>query len=99
MLDLKKLKKEREEAYDVWFDRWWKRNNLVHEIKIANAQGYTGYTIALSNYSDDDKHRMSNERFKKKLQEKIPGIKTKFEYRTHILTKNEFLYGVTVIWA
>lgn len=41
MLDLRKLKKEREEAYDVWFERRWQKEDIEGQIKVRNAKGYT----------------------------------------------------------
>ena len=42
-MDKEKLKQERDVAYDIWFERWCKKNNLEKKIEIANKQGYTSY--------------------------------------------------------
>lgn len=98
MLELDKLKQEREQAYDVWFERWWAREGLEHQIKISNSQGYTGYLLVLDYYSEHNQSRMSKDRFLLKLQEMLPGFKVEFRYRTNWLTKKEYLYGIHVGW-
>lgn len=98
MLELDKLKQEREQAYDVWFERWWARGDLEHQIKIFNFQGYTSYILILDNYDKHNQARMSKDRFLLKLQEMLPGFEVEFRYRTNWLTKKDYLYGIRVSW-
>lgn len=99
MLELDKLKQEREQAYDVWFERWWAREDLEHQIKISNSQGYTGYVLVLDHYDKHNQARMSKDRFLLKLQEMLPGFEVEFRYKTNWLTKKDYLYGVRLSWS
>lgn len=98
MISVYDLQKDREEAFDVWFERWWAREDLECKIKIANCQGYTSLLLVLSNYGEYEQRRMSNDRFMLKLKEMLPGFEMEFEYRTNWLTKKEYLYGIKIWW-
>ncbi len=98
MLDINKLKQEREQAYDVWFERWWAREDLEHQIKISNCKGYTGYVLVLDCYDNYEQARMSKDRFLVKLKDKLPGFEAEFRYRTNWLTKKDYLYGIRIGW-
>lgn len=98
MLDIEKLKSDREQAYDVWFERWWARENLEHQIKISNSQGYTGYVLVLNCYDKHEQVRMSKDRFLVKLKDKLPGFEVGFKYKTDWLFKKDYLYGIRVGW-
>ena len=78
MLDLDKLKQEREQAYDVWFERWWKKEDIEGQIKARNAKGYTNLWISFFNGQDDyTRNRMQDIRFKDKVESKLPGFVVK----------------------
>ncbi|MDU0893656.1 MAG: hypothetical protein E7A85_00105 [Anaerococcus sp.] len=98
MLDLKKLKKEREEAYDVWFERWWQKANIEKEIDIANSKGYTAYTIFIRNYDDYTQDRMSDKHFLKNLKKKLPGFGVSFDWQATIYSGVKCLHGVQIWW-
>lgn len=33
MLNVEKLRQDREKAFDIWFEKWWKREKLESKIK------------------------------------------------------------------
>lgn len=98
MLNVENLRQEREKAFDVWFDRWWAREDLEHQIKISNYQGYTGYILVLDNYSEYEQIRMSKDRFLLKLQEMLPNFRVEYKYSKNFLTKREYIYGIRIKW-
>lgn len=70
-MDKEKLKQERDVAYDIWFERWYNKNNLEKKIEIANKQGYTSYVVKYPNNQSRDYHMMSNQHFLTKLSQKL----------------------------
>lgn len=98
MLDVEKLRQEREKAFDVWFDRWWKREDVEQKIKISNYQGYTGYILVLDDYSKYEQSRMYKDRFLLKLQEMLPNFRVEYKCSKSILTKREYIHGITINW-
>lgn len=98
MLDINELKQEREQSYDVWFERWWAKEDVEHQIKISNCKGYTGYILVLDDYDKHEQFRMSKDRFLVKLKDKLPGFAVSFKYKTNWLTKKDYLYGIRVGW-
>ena len=77
MLNVEKLNAEREKAFCVWFERWYKKKNIEKEIEIANNEGYTGYKISLSNETERDAFQIRQEMFIPLLKEKLTGFTVK----------------------
>lgn len=99
MLDLKKLKKEREEAYDVWFERWRKKEDIEGQIKVRNAKGYTYLWISFFSGSDDyTRHRLLDIRFKDKVTAKLPGIVVKHDKQYLPFTGRAYTKGLFIRW-
>jgi hypothetical protein len=98
MLELDKLKQEREQAYDVWFERWWKKANIEQEIEIANSKGYTEVTIPINYLSDYTQDRVADKRFLKKLKKKLPGFGASLAFKPTLFKNIEFLYGIRIWW-
>lgn len=108
------LLKENEEAYQRWFDRWFRHQNFTDKFKSAAMQGYTGtiiYNLDLNNgrLTDEEKylyHRISDERFVPLMREKFPDLtieskKWKSEH-TQWITNIPYTkkhFKVTVSWA
>lgn len=70
-MNREELKQEREAAYEVWFERWYNKNELEKKIEIANKQGYTSYVINYPNNRSRDYRMMSNQKFLTKLSQKL----------------------------
>lgn len=49
---IKKLKKENDDAYEKWFERWYEKENLENAIIKANQEGYKGCSIKIYNSND-----------------------------------------------
>lgn len=98
MLDIDKLKKEREQAFDIWFKKWWKKEKLESKIKKANLKGYRCYVVTMSDYEANEQIWMCKEEFLLKLQDMLPDFRVEYKYAKNILTKNEFLYGIRIEW-
>lgn len=99
MLDLKKLKKEREEAYDVWFERWWKKEDIYGQIKARNAKGYTNLWISFFNGLDDyTRNRMQDIRFRGKVEAKLPGFLIKNTKQKLLFTEEAYIKGLDIRW-
>lgn len=98
MLELDKLKQEREQAYDVWFERWWAREDVEHQIKIANYQGYTRVVINFRGYSLYDTNRLKDSRFSQKLTDKLPGFDIGYSGTTWDVKDQVYKYGIGISW-
>ena len=99
MLDIDKLQKDREEAYDVWFDRWWKKEDIEGKIKALNAKGYTNLWISF--YFDCDEYtrnRLKDIRFLGKVEKKLPGFKIKYTKSQSLLSYNFYNKGIEIRW-
>ena len=98
MLDIDKLKKEREQAFDIWFEKWWKREKLESKIKKANLKGYRGYVVTMSDYEANEQIWMRKEEFLLKVQDMLPDFRVEYKYAKNIFTKKDFLYGIRIEW-
>lgn len=41
------IKEIKEESYDKWFERWYRKQNLENAIIQAASEGYGGFTISI----------------------------------------------------
>lgn len=98
MLNVENLRKDREKAFDIWFEKWWKREDLESKIKKANLMGYRGYVVTMSDYEANEQIWMCKEAFLLKLQDMLPDFRVEYKYAKNILTKNDFLYGIRIEW-
>ena len=98
MLELDKLKQEREQAYDVWFERWWQKANIEQEIEIANSKGYRETIIPINYYSDYVQNRVADKKFLKKLKKKLPGFGASLAFKPTLFKNMEYLYGIRIWW-
>ncbi|WP_425540010.1 hypothetical protein [Microaceticoccus formicicus] len=65
------LKKQRDETFKVWFERWWRNEEIEKKIIIANAKGYTKY----EHRANMKQHqRLTDPNFKNAVRDKIAGI-------------------------
>ena len=98
MLNVEKLRQEREKAFDIWFEKWWEKEKLESKIKKANLTGYRGYVVTMSDYEANEEIWMRKEEFLLKLQDMLPDFRVEYKYAKNILTKNDFLYGIRIEW-
>lgn len=98
MLNVEKLRQEREKAFDIWFEKWWEKEKLESKIKKANLTGYRGYVVTMSDYEANEQIWMRKEEFLLKLQDMLPDFRVEYKYEKNILTKNDFLYGIRIEW-
>ncbi len=98
MLNVEKLRQDREKAFDIWFEKWWEKEKLESKIKKANLTGYGGYVVTMSNYEANEQIWMRKEEFLRKLQDMLPDFRVEYKYAKNILTKNDFLYGIRIEW-
>lgn len=98
MLNVEKLRQDREKAFDIWFEKWWEKEKLESKIKKANLTGYRGYVVTMSDYEANEQIWMRKEEFLRKLQDMLPDFRVEYKYAKNILTKNEFLYGIRIEW-
>lgn len=98
MLNVEKLRQDREKAFDIWFEKWWKKEKLESKIKKANLKGYRGYVVTMSDYEANEQIWMRKEEFLRKLQDMLPDFRVEYKYAKNILTKNDFLYGIRIEW-
>lgn len=98
MLNVEKLRQEREKAFDIWFEKWWEKEKLESKIKKANLTGYRGYVVTMSDYEANEQIWMRKEEFLLKLQDMLPDFRVEYKYAKNILTKNDFLYGIRIEW-
>lgn len=98
MLNVEKLRKDREKAFDIWFEKWWEKEKLESKIKKANLTGYRGYVVTMSDYEANEHIWMRKEEFLIKLQDMLPDFRVEYKYAKNIFTKNDFLYGIRIEW-
>lgn len=98
MLNVEKLRQDREKAFDIWFEKWWEKEKLESKIKKANLTGYRGYVVTMSDYEANEQIWMRKEEFLLKLQDMLPDFRVEYKYAKNILTKNDFLYGIRIEW-
>lgn len=98
MLDVEKLRQDREKAFDIWFEKWWKKEKLESKIKKANLMGHRGYVVTMSDYEANEQIWIRKEEFLSKLQDMLPDFCVKYKYAKNIFTKNDYLYGIKIGW-
>lgn len=99
MLELDKLKQEREQAYDVWFERWWKKEDIEGQIKARNAKGYTNLWISFFNGLDDyTRNRLLDIRFEDKVKAKLPGFVVQNNKQELPFTGRAYIKGLVIRW-
>lgn len=98
MLNVEKLRQDREKAFDIWFEKWWEKEKLESKIKKANLTGYRGYVVTMSDYEANEQIWMRKEEFLLKLQDMLPDFRVEYKYAKNMFTKNDFLYGIRIKW-
>lgn len=98
MLDIEKLKQDREQAFTIWFEKWWKRVGLEKKIEKSNQEGFTSLDIVFGNYNANEKRWMCKRVFLLKLQDMLPGFAVDFKYSKNIFTESEYLCGIRINW-
>lgn len=98
MLNVEKLRQDREKAFDIWFEKWWKKEKLESKIKKANLKGYRGYVVKMSDYEANEQIWMRKEEFLRKLQDMLPDFRVGYKYAKNMFTKNDILYGIKIEW-
>lgn len=77
---IEEVKKEQIESYDVWFDRWYEKENLEERIRISAKKGFTGIIINVSEVDNEyKKRRLENVKVIEKLKGKLIGFDIKYE--------------------
>ena len=98
MLNVEKLRQDRERAFDIWFEKWWEKEKLESKIKKANLKGYRSYVVTMSDYEADELIWIRKEEFLPKLQDMLPDFRVEYKYAKNIFTKNDYLYGINIGW-
>ena len=98
MLNVEKLRQDREKAFDIWFEKWWKKEKLESKIKKANLKGHRDYVVRMDDYEAKERIWMRKEEFLLKLQDMLPDFRVEYKYAKNIFTKNDFLYGIRIEW-
>ena len=98
MLDIEKLRQEREKTFDAWFEKWREKERIEKKIKEANQNGFTGLDVVFSNYNIEEQRWMRKRKFLSKLQYMLPDLDVDFKYAKNIFTNSRFLYGITINW-
>lgn len=68
------------ESHQVWFDRWYEKNHIEHDLMIAASRNYSKFSISISN--EDDvylKRRLKDPKTIVMLKEEMPSIKISYE--------------------
>lgn len=101
MISIDALRDDREEAYKVWFERWWARADIEREIINANARGYTFLKVNLSEGDQYTRNRMDDSLFLDNLKHKLPGfnIETDYHVSQQLLFKNHVTKHLIISWA
>ena len=101
MISIDALRDDREEAYKVWFERWWTRADIEREIINANARGFTFLEINLGEGNQYTRNRMDDSLFIDNLRHKLPGFNIEADYRVsqQLLFKNHVTKHLTISWA
>lgn len=90
------LNNYKNQAFDTWFDRWFKKEDLPKYFKRAAQQGYSGCqiklkkTIPMSEEAEYLNRRLRDPRTVEKLKNEFPGIKVEF-----VTEKKTGLFGMT----
>ena len=98
MLNVENLRQEREKAFDIWFEKWWKKEDLESKIKKANLKGQRSYCVRMDDYGADERIWMRKQAFLLKLQDMLPDFRVEFRHAKDIFTKNDYLYGIGIEW-
>lgn len=98
MLNVEKLRQDREKAFDIWFEKWWEKEKLESKIKKANLKGYRSYVVTMSDYEADELIWIRKEEFLPKLQDMLPDFRVEYKYSKNIFTGKDFLYGIRIEW-
>ena len=98
MLNVEKLRQDREKAFDIWFEKWWEKEKLESKIKKANLKGYRGYVVRMDDYEEKERIWMRKEAFLLRLKDMLPDFRVEYKYAKNIFTKNDFLYGIRIEW-
>ena len=78
-MNVNEIKEMQSEAYDVWFERWYAKKDLENTIKISAKQGYSSYTLLVSEADDEyTRVRLSNPKTLEKLREKLVGFEVNY---------------------
>ena len=99
MIDIKKLEEERNKAYDVWFERWWRKENIEGKIKARNGKGYTELFIPFYGGHDDYVfNRLKDSRIVGKIKDKLPGFSIRYTEGRSILRNQYYQTGIEIRW-
>lgn len=101
MISIDALRDDREEAYKVWFERWWARADIEREIINANARGFTFLEIDLGEGDQYTRNRLEDSLFIDNLKNKLLGFDIKTDWRAsqQILFKNRLKKVLIISWA
>lgn len=101
MISIDTLRDDREEAYKVWFERWWAKADIEREIINANARGFTFLEIDLGGGDQYTRNRLEDSLFIDNLKNKLPGFDIKTDWRTYqqVLFKNNLKKVLIISWA
>lgn len=97
MLNVEKLRQDREKAFDIWFEKWWKKEGLEKKIEKSNKKGYTSLVVALRDYDFDEQIWMRKHIFLSKLQDMLPDFGIDFDYAKNVFG-SDYLYGIRINW-
>lgn len=98
------LREIRERNYDIWFERFVKKKDLVKQIEISNGQGYKGYVLDIHECDSRDKRMAMDPLFIKKLQTYLHDYKVSVDEGVKegmlfgIKTKRSY-YKVKISWV
>lgn len=79
MISIDALRDDREEAYKVWFERWWSRADIEREIINANSKGFAYLKIYIPDRDAYTANRMRDNLFLKFLRRKLAGFDVCFD--------------------
>lgn len=88
------INKAKEESYEKWFERWYKKLNLENKILQSASEGYSGYAISIkqryeseSEWNKNKKYlarRLRDERTVNNIEKKLgDGFKVKRKYEVY----------------
>lgn len=96
MLDIEKLRVERELSFDRWFDEWWFEDNIEKQIVDENKKGYSWMILEPGEDDEFEKMNFKKDEFIEKLKEKLPGFKVKRKYIKSLFV--DTFAGVEISW-
>lgn len=83
------------ESHSKWFDRFFRKYDLLHKIKISAKEGYTSYLINVFSVKDEYiQRRLEDERTLKALRELLgDGFTVEYEchYSRNIFTGDKYV--------